>query len=86
VRKLFIVFAIIAGLFGLQESPAMPLTREKARTEQVFKYQEQKVNVAAAIPTKQSYPFIRETLQRPQVLHPYLLTLLLSSQYHHSSL
>jgi hypothetical protein len=86
-RKLFLVFAILSGLLALQGTVAEPFPREKAKTEITVGLQEEKIfsePVTARIEAVKF--FIRETLRKAQIQQPLLLSLIISSQHHHTSL
>jgi hypothetical protein len=87
IRKLFIVFAVLAGLFAFQGTLADEPPKEKARIELVARF-EQRETVSRSTATIQvaSHFLTPAALLRSQVAHPRLHYLLVASQHHHSSL
>lgn len=85
MRKLLVLFAILAGLFAFQGATAESLPREKTRTELVVKYKNEIDNrvISKARPV---YFAVTNSPLKPQVLSPLLAALLISSQQHHASL
>jgi len=88
VRKLLLLFAVVAGVFAFQGTITEALPKEKVRIELVEKVQEirEQVSPGYFTPNSQEHFPVRITLQKSQILRPLLLTLLISSQQHHASL
>jgi hypothetical protein len=87
VRRFHLLLILIAGLFVFQGTMAEVLPREKTRTEVTVGMQaEQNVAQPTIVRDQIFYFFVRETLQKPQVQSPLLLSLIISYQQHHASL
>ncbi len=87
VRKLFVVLAILSGLFAFNGSLATTCPVDKPRTEIVVRMAEEKaVDQRDPVYQLTFRFFVQRISLEPQVLHPRLLTLLASSIYFKSAL
>ena len=86
MRKLFVVIAILSGLFAFQESLAFSAPRESTRIEIVLKKAQQEVSTPVKDYQSALEFFEQQVSLKAQVRHPRFLKLLISSLQHHATL
>lgn len=84
-RKIFVLFAILAGLFAFQGSVAVAMPREGVRTEIVINNKQEVEGVFTAHPLRPEF-FVTDVILTSSSHHLIHHSLLLSSIHHHSTL
>jgi hypothetical protein len=84
-RRFHLILILLTGLFVFQGTMVEALPREKVRIELVEKRQKEITPIVPVLPVKRIFFPNRETLQKPQVERPRLLSLMISYQQNQST-